>query len=300
MERLSEEEAWSLFNDKVGDVAMSPNIEAIARDIVKKCDGLPLAIIVIGSSLRKRRDSGFGLALREGIYSGFLVKFKKGKDGFGTSHAAIMETLASCSGVCLQDDCTTRKLSELGLANMNELKDCWVESCEKMETLFDGDEKQEACALLPNLERLNIVTLPELRSLCDGPLLLGSLSKLRFLRLYNCRNLKKVFQLGIIRQLCSLEFLFVLQCSNMEEIIEIEEEEEMSMSVASHTHNVISYNNDSLILPNIKEIRLWSLPELVSICGGFSNFEWPSLETIEIIECPKLKSLSFLSNGTKL
>ncbi|RWR97685.1 putative disease resistance protein [Cinnamomum micranthum f. kanehirae] len=220
--------------------------------------------------------------------------------GFGTSHAAIMETLARCSDFHLKDHRTSRKLSELGLANMNELKECWVETCEKMETLFDGDEKQEACALLPNLERLNIMSLPELRSLCDGPLLLGSLSKLRFLRLYECRNLKKVFQLGIIRQLCSLEFLKVLQCSNMEEIIEIEEEEEMSMSVASHTHNVISYNNDRLILPNIKDITLRDLPELVSICGGFSNFEWPSLETIQIIECPKLKSLSFLSNGTNI
>ncbi|RWR97925.1 putative disease resistance protein [Cinnamomum micranthum f. kanehirae] len=198
------------------------------------------------------------------------------------------------------DDCTTRKLSELGLANMNELKHCWVESCEKMETLFDGDEKQEACALLPNLEILQLRNLPELRSLCDGPLLLGSLSKLRLLNLYNCENLKKVFQLGIIRQLCSLETLWVQDCSNVEEIIEIEEEEEMSMSVASHTHNVISYNNDRLILHNIKDITLRDLPELVSICRGFSNFEWPSLETIEIHQCPKLKSLSFLSYGTNI
>ncbi|RWR97691.1 putative disease resistance protein [Cinnamomum micranthum f. kanehirae] len=220
--------------------------------------------------------------------------------GFGTSHAAIMETLASCSSFRLQDDCTTRKLSELGLANMNELKHCWVESCEKMETLFDGDEKQEACALLPNLEILQLRNLPELRSLCDGPLLLGSLSKLRLLNLYNCENLKKVFQLGIIRQLCSLETLWVQDCSNVEEIIEIEEEEEMSMSVASHTHNVISYNNDRLILHNIKDITLRDLPELVSICRGFSNFEWPSLETIEIHQCPKLKSLSFLSYGTNI
>ncbi|RWR71920.1 putative disease resistance protein [Cinnamomum micranthum f. kanehirae] len=219
--------------------------------------------------------------------------------GFGTSHAAIMETLARCSGVYLKDHRTARKLSELGLENMNELKKCCVESCEKMETLFDGDEKQEACALLPNLEMLNIVNLSKLRSLRDGPLLLGSLSKLRFLHLFNCKNLKKVFQLGIIRQLCSLESLSVHHCSNMEEIIEIEEEE-MSMSVASHTHNVISYNNDRLILPNIKQIGLWSLPELVSICRGFSNFEWPSLETIHILECPKLKSLSFLSNGTNI
>ncbi|RWR97694.1 disease resistance protein RPS2 [Cinnamomum micranthum f. kanehirae] len=220
--------------------------------------------------------------------------------GFGTSHAAIMETLARCSGFHLKDHRTSRKLSELGLANMNELKKCYVESCEKMEILFDGDEKQEACALLPNLEEVGIMNLPELRSLCDGPLLLGSLSKLRYLTLSDCKNLKKVFQLGIIRQLCSLQVLLVEDCSKMEEIIEIEEEEEMSMSVASHTHNVISYNNDRLILPNIRSIRLCFLPELVSICRGFSNFEWPSLETIHIVDCPKLKSLSFLSYGATI
>ena len=72
------------------------------------------------------------------------------------SHAAIMETLAHSSYFHLQDHCTARKLSELGLANMNELKECWVLGCEKMETLFDGDEKQEACALPPNLEILKI------------------------------------------------------------------------------------------------------------------------------------------------
>ncbi|RWR72025.1 putative disease resistance protein [Cinnamomum micranthum f. kanehirae] len=218
--------------------------------------------------------------------------------GFGTSHAAIMETLAHCSHFHLGDHRTIRKLSELGLANMNELKECRIMCCDKMETLYDGDEQQETCALLPNLKKLVINSLPELRSLCDGPLLPGSLSKLTELSLTECKNLKKVFQLGIIRQLCNLEFLRVWVCSTVEEIIEIEEE--MSMSVASHTHNVISYNNDRLILPNIKVIVLYSLPELVSICRGFSNFEWPSLETIFIVGCPKLKSLSFLSNGTNI
>ncbi|RWR72010.1 putative disease resistance protein [Cinnamomum micranthum f. kanehirae] len=214
--------------------------------------------------------------------------------GFGTSHAAIMETLAHCSYFLLGDHRTIRKLSELGLANMNELKQCRIRYCDKMETLFDGDEQQETCALLPNLKKLEIKLLPELRSLCDGPLLPGSLSKLSYLELHDCKNLKKVFQLGIIRQLCSLEFLSVRNCSAMKEIIEIDEEEEMSMSVASHSHN------DTLIFPNIKEITLEYLWELVSICRGFSNFEWPSLETIYIYQCPKLESLSFLSNGTNI
>ncbi|RWR71974.1 putative disease resistance protein [Cinnamomum micranthum f. kanehirae] len=220
--------------------------------------------------------------------------------GIGMSHTAIMETLAHSSYFHLRDHRTTRKLSELGLANMNELKHCLVERCNKMETLFDGDELQEACALLPILETLKFKYLPELRSLCDGPLLPGSLSKLTMLELYGCKNLKKVFQLGIIRQLCSLEVLSIIGCTKMEEIIEIEEEEEISMSVASHTHNVISYDNDRLILPNIKLIHLLNLPELVSICRGFSNFEWPSLETIGIDYCPKLESLSFLSDGTNI
>ncbi|RWR71981.1 putative disease resistance protein [Cinnamomum micranthum f. kanehirae] len=208
------------------------------------------------------------------------------------SHAAIMETLAHCSVFHLHDDRTTRKLSELGLTNINELKECRITDSDKMETLFDGDEQQETCALLPNLERLCIERLLEWRSLCDGPLLRGSLSKLTRLLLFDCKKLKKVIQLGIIGQLCSLELLEVLSCSTVEEIIEIEEEEEMS--VASHTHN------DRLILPNIKSIHLTFLPELVSIRRGFSKFEWPSLETIEIKECPKLKSLSFLSNGTDI
>ncbi|RWR71980.1 putative disease resistance protein [Cinnamomum micranthum f. kanehirae] len=220
------------------------------------------------------------------------------KGGLGMPHAAaIKQTLAHSSFFVLHEHSTARNLSELGLANMNELNGCWIESCEKMEILFNGDEQQEACALLPNLKDLTINNLPKLRSLCDGPLLPGSLSKLTHLFLSGCEKLK--LQLGIIRQLYNLEYLSVEYCWTMEEIIEIEEEE-MSMSVASHSHNVISYNNDRLILPNIKEIRLEYLPELVSICRGFSNFEWPSLETISIYECPKLKSLSFLSNGTNI
>ncbi|RWR73015.1 putative disease resistance protein [Cinnamomum micranthum f. kanehirae] len=208
----------------------------------------------------------------------------------GMSHATIKKTLARCSVFHLHEDRTIRKLSELGLANIKELKECKITDSDKMENLFDGDEQQES--LLPNLESLCIERLPEWRSLCDGPLLPGSLSKLTRLLLFDCKKLKKVFQLDIIQQLCSLESLEVWTCSTVEEIIEIEEEEEMS--VASHTHN------DRLILPNIKEIYLMFLPELESICRGFSNFEWPSLERIIINECPKLKSLSFLSNGTDI
>ncbi|XXG62265.1 hypothetical protein AAC387_Pa05g0659 [Persea americana] len=50
---FSEKEAWSLFREKVGEVADSPSIQPLAKRVVGECGGLPLAINVIGAALRK-------------------------------------------------------------------------------------------------------------------------------------------------------------------------------------------------------------------------------------------------------
>ncbi|RWR97699.1 putative disease resistance protein [Cinnamomum micranthum f. kanehirae] len=56
VETLSKDEAWNLFIKSVGDVAMTSNIKQLAEGIVKECGGLPLAINVVGSSLRNNDD----------------------------------------------------------------------------------------------------------------------------------------------------------------------------------------------------------------------------------------------------
>ncbi|RWR83800.1 putative disease resistance protein [Cinnamomum micranthum f. kanehirae] len=53
VEPFSEKEAWDLFREKVGEVADSPSIQPLAKRVVGECGGLPLAIAVIGASLRK-------------------------------------------------------------------------------------------------------------------------------------------------------------------------------------------------------------------------------------------------------
>ncbi|KAI8006076.1 Disease resistance protein [Camellia lanceoleosa] len=49
---LNEEESWQLFTQNAGKVAGIQHIELIARKVSRECGGLPLAIIIIGASMR--------------------------------------------------------------------------------------------------------------------------------------------------------------------------------------------------------------------------------------------------------
>ncbi|XP_049369773.1 disease resistance protein At4g27190-like [Solanum verrucosum] len=49
---LDEDESWQLFVKNAGDVANLVDIQPLAKEITRECDGLPLAITVIGTSMR--------------------------------------------------------------------------------------------------------------------------------------------------------------------------------------------------------------------------------------------------------
>ncbi|KAG5568161.1 hypothetical protein H5410_064826, partial [Solanum commersonii] len=50
---LDEDESWQLFVKNAGDIANIEQIQPFAKEIAKECDGLPLAITVIGTSVIK-------------------------------------------------------------------------------------------------------------------------------------------------------------------------------------------------------------------------------------------------------
>ncbi|KAF7124824.1 hypothetical protein RHSIM_Rhsim12G0033900 [Rhododendron simsii] len=53
---LGIEEAWEMFSSGVGHVAMLPTIRPFAQDIVRECNGLPLALKVVCSALRNEEN----------------------------------------------------------------------------------------------------------------------------------------------------------------------------------------------------------------------------------------------------
>ncbi|KAG5556278.1 hypothetical protein RHGRI_006774 [Rhododendron griersonianum] len=54
LENLSKDEAWQLFRDKAGNSADAPDLRPIAKQIVDECGCLPLALVLIGSTLSKK------------------------------------------------------------------------------------------------------------------------------------------------------------------------------------------------------------------------------------------------------
>ncbi|KAG2663970.1 hypothetical protein I3760_16G057600 [Carya illinoinensis] len=56
VELISEEEAWNLFIEMVGDYINASDLISIAKQVEKECARLPLAIVVVGSALRTKRN----------------------------------------------------------------------------------------------------------------------------------------------------------------------------------------------------------------------------------------------------
>ncbi|KAF9588961.1 hypothetical protein IFM89_017640 [Coptis chinensis] len=64
MEPLTEDESRTLFIEKTGKVAMLPNLRPIAKEIVRRCKGSPLAIVTLASVLREAEEFEWTNALR--------------------------------------------------------------------------------------------------------------------------------------------------------------------------------------------------------------------------------------------
>jgi disease resistance protein RPS2 len=100
--------------------------------------------------------------------------------------------------------------------------------------------------------------------------------------------MKKLFPLVLLPNLVNLEVIRVSSCEKMEEIIGTTDEQ-------SSTSNSVK----EVILPKLRALELYQLPELKSICSA--KLICNSLEDIYVMDCEKLKRMAIclplLENG---
>jgi len=156
----------------------------------------------------------------------------------------------------------------LSLENATELELIRIWGCDNMESLVSSSWFCYAPPLLPSYN--------------------GAFSGLKVFCCDGCNNMKKLFPLVLLPNFVSLERIVVTECEKMEEIIGTTDEE-------SSTSNSIT----EFILPKLRTLDLYSLPELKSICSA--KLICNSLEDIHVTYCEKLKRMAIclplLENG---
>ncbi|KAK8619045.1 hypothetical protein V6N13_133014 [Hibiscus sabdariffa] len=75
LKAVVDEECWSIIKERAfGNSALSPELEAIGREIARRCGGVPLVATVIGATMYNNRDRDEWLSLKNSSLWGSLEK----------------------------------------------------------------------------------------------------------------------------------------------------------------------------------------------------------------------------------
>ncbi|XP_035541559.1 uncharacterized protein LOC108991631 isoform X2 [Juglans regia] len=169
------------------------------------------------------------------------------------------------------------------LENLEELS---IHLCDSLEVIFELEGlNAEESNIFNNLTVLSLIYLPKLLHIWKkDPRDIKGFNYLRLLRVWECGSLKCLFTPSIAKLLVKLEEIEVYSCNEMEEFLgkELGDEE----------------NRDVIAFPLVKTLKLGNLRKLECFHTEDNHaFEWPSLDKITIVGCPKLKML--VSTSTK-
>ena len=164
-------------------------------------------------------------------------------------------------------------------------------NCENLEYIFPISIARD----LPQLESLELRDLPQLKKVfgqnregevgdCEienhhQPI---GFPKLKTIEVVNCGNLEYIIPISIARDLPQLESL------TLEDLPQLKQ-------VFGHEEGGDDGEGNNSVLSKLRILILKNLPELVSLGGGNGSSVWPSLKSLNMVNCPKVK-LSFFAN----
>ncbi|KAK3419571.1 hypothetical protein EUGRSUZ_G00167 [Eucalyptus grandis] len=215
-------------------------------------------------------------------------RFLKYVNGVGVP-IDIQKILRHATAFFLDRHMDVTKLSDFGIANMEQLKCCIIGECNEIRVIIDGtnmyDEAERSkivsetweddTRFLKSLEYLYVYLMKSLRCIYEGLSRRESLSHLKCLALVTYPQLTTIFTPDLLKNLDSLEELKVEDCPHVSSLV---------------TGEDTPIDDNTYFLANMKRISLFSLPELISISSGLRIA--PNLERMSIIDCPNLKSPS--------
>ncbi|XP_050274661.1 uncharacterized protein LOC126717233 isoform X1 [Quercus robur] len=131
----------------------------------------------------------------------------------------------------------------------------------------------------PNLEKLIISHMPNLKIIWHDKFAPGSFTKLQSMKVQFCENLMKIFQVNMLSRFQSLESLVVDDCGSVQEIFELQGQEVME------TH--------AIIVTQLKILFMRRLPMLKRVWNKDpqGTFSFQNIKKIEVMGCESLTTL---------
>ncbi|KAJ1392591.1 P-loop containing nucleoside triphosphate hydrolase [Sesbania bispinosa] len=190
-------------------------------------------------------------------------------DSFGKLDTVIIEECDKLVNVF----CCYKKGIFQSLCNLR------VTNCRSMIAVYDLGDKTPNDGDVINLQDVHLETLPRLEHVWnwnedqDGMFKLNNLQKIL---VHDCDNLENIFPLSVARSLHNLEYLVVLDCVGLREIV-------AEGGVTS------SPDPTTFEFPKLTTIKISELPELESFYRGAYELKCPELKDLSIENCARLE-----------
>ncbi|GMH11433.1 hypothetical protein Nepgr_013274 [Nepenthes gracilis] len=172
-------------------------------------------------------------------------------------------------------------LSDL-LKNFQHVKELQLERCEE---LFNRERR--ANAIPPRLRKFTLYNMPNLQRI---PWMAFSVKSIHYLKIFKVHGLKFLFPASMYSDgFVQLEEIHIDGCRDLKQVFAQESIEDTSNNATLTT----------IILPRVKIIKLKKLPNLCSFSSENCHaLKFPSLEEVQILECPTMKTFSYGSLST--
>ncbi|KAK8671375.1 hypothetical protein V6N13_037971 [Hibiscus sabdariffa] len=219
LKTVMDEECWSIVKERAyGNSSVSPELEAIGRDVARKCAGVPLVATVIGGTMCNKRDRDEWVSLRDSSLWGSLEK----NEGIIKFRMLCCPKIRRIGGgllapACLRD-VELRACRELTSISLNGGPQSATAST-RLETLRIQDSpSMTSIPSLDGLSSLSELTVMVCNRLTSLPSGLSTCTSLRKLFIRSCDSLESIKE--DIAGLHSLEELHICRCPSLKKLPE--------------------------------------------------------------------------------
>uniref|UniRef100_A0A0D9V6S1 Uncharacterized protein n=1 Tax=Leersia perrieri TaxID=77586 RepID=A0A0D9V6S1_9ORYZ len=209
--------------------------------------------------------------MRTQLFQDSYLKKKHFADGIDTDRFLEIDCVSNfrcIEGILCHAELVSLKRvagTDLVVKSMAAARELWIENCEQLENLFLVEEVQVLCAT-SKLQNLWISNMQSLTSFCKAVKDTTSLNCLMHLLLDSCPKLTLLFPSSL--RLPNLQTLHIRFCDSLKRVFD-----------------KLMLGED--VLPSLRSLQLWELPELTYVCGGIL----PSLKDLKVRGCKGLTKI---------